>query len=82
MLATCCMFASAQEKPSEAPVSKAFLEYLAELVEVDGKLVHPTELEANPASKSATTNSDNNPKSKKIVPSSPEKVNSKREDKP
>ncbi|NMP29980.1 hypothetical protein HII17_00275 [Thalassotalea sp. M1531] len=36
----------AATEPTVEPevVSKAFLEYLAELVEVDGKLVHPTQL--------------------------------------
>ena len=49
-------FADNSEKPTDKanskPMSKAFLNYLAELVEVDGKLVHPTEL-----AEQATTNS-------------------------
>ena len=42
------IFAADNAKPKDdtgnKPVSKAFLNYLAELVEADGKLVHPTEL--------------------------------------
>lgn len=48
MLAVCSYFpasyaqtANAQDK---APVSGAFLEYLAELVEVNGQLVHPADI--------------------------------------
>jgi len=46
MLATACvaMPTIAKDSGPDQPLSKDFLTYLAELVEVDGKWVHPTEL--------------------------------------
>ena len=38
--------AAQTSKQTDAQISGSFLEYLAELVEVDGKLIHPTELSA------------------------------------
>lgn len=38
--------AAQTSKKIDAQISESFLEYLAELVEVDGKLIHPTELSA------------------------------------
>ena len=46
MLATACvaMPTIAKDSGPDQPLSKDFLIYLAELVEVDGKWIHPTEL--------------------------------------
>ena len=53
----------------EPPLSKDFLTYLAELVEVDGKWVHPTELANKEAKPSAGSNAENQTKQKEALDS-------------
>lgn len=52
-----------KSKPNKGAISLAFLEYLAELEQVDGKLVHPTELSDDEQVISTKAKDSNTPKS-------------------
>jgi len=53
LLVLCCFSSNAQEKVDEIP-SIAFLEYLADMEEVDGKLYGPQDMRVEPCQRSVS----------------------------